>query len=86
MFSDCKTITELNKKRTELLTEKKFTVLEINNAYNAQRSLISSVTKTSSKLQKFIPVTKTFPRVYTIPVVHGDRKNVIQLTEHGFVV
>ena len=86
MFSKCENLTELNKRRAELINEGKIPLIEINNSYNIKRTELVSKTKEKSKLEKFIPIIKTFPEVYTIPLIKGNNPNVIQLTNKGFVI
>lgn len=84
MFSNCKTITELNQKRAELISGGKLPAIDVNNAYNTARK--SLLTTQRSRLTKIVPKDITFPKVFTIPIHYGTEPNTIRLTEKGFFI
>ena len=86
MFSDCTNITELNKKRIELMSKPGANILEINNSYNVKRQELNNPKVAVSHLTKIVPVSKNFPHVCTIPIIHGDNPNIIKLTSKGFIL
>lgn len=87
MFEECTTFAELNKERARLITSGEHSVTDVNNEYNKRRLEIGTVKSIQkSVLKKYIPVTQEFPRVCTIPIIHGNDTNLIQLTAEGFVL
>ena len=86
MFTGCTSIAELNRKRAELMSTGEISIIDINNAYNAKRRELSSVTTVKNVLTAIKPIDRQFPPVYTIAVIRGNNPNIIQLTEKGFII
>lgn len=85
MFSDCKTLAELNQARVQAAS--KYPIVEVNNAYNEQRKKILSARNNFIQL-KFIEVPKFEPQMSAALIYKGSstKPGVIEVRSDGIYV
>lgn len=86
MFSNCKTLAELNAARISLSAEPNADIVSINNAYNKRRTEIMETRKPFVKLTPTVCSPRPVQRLSGIPITgRSSKPATIEITGSGIL-